>query len=357
MRLQRKTRVGRRSLATVATTALLGSLSVDVTAETVRLGLPVACVPGKSCFIQHYVDIDPGPAARDYACGTATYNGHSGVDVRLLSMEVARRGVDVVAAADGIVARVREGVADAFVRETGKDAVAGRQCGNAVAVAHAGGLETLSCHLMAGTVAVKPGQKVRRGDTLGRIGSSGLSDFAHLHFTVRRDKLLVDPFTGRAFPADPTGAPAPPDMACDLTAATATPPTALWEPAVARSLGYRPVTILQVGFAAALPDWPSLERDHAAFAPVRAGARDLYIFARLLNTRAGDRFRFRMTGPAGVTLDKTSEAVTGSRQVMVSGSGLRSGRAVWPTGRYDGRVEVLRDGRVIATAEAAHQMD
>lgn len=354
MKPGRQSHVHRRFLGTIA---LASTLGWPAAAETVRLGLPVACVPGKSCFIQHYVDIDPGPAARDYACGTATYNGHSGVDIRVLSMAAAKRGVDVVAAADGVVARVRDGVADAFVRETGKDAVAGRQCGNAVAVTHPGGLETLSCHLMAGTVAVKPGQKVRRGDPLGRIGSSGLSDFAHLHFTVRREKQLVDPFTGRTFPADATGAPAPPDMVCDLAASTATPPEALWEPAVARSLGYKPVTILQAEFAAALPDWSGLERDHTAFAPARTGFRDLYLFARLLNARRGDRIRFRFAGPGGVSLDQTSEALSGSRQIMVSGSGLRSKRPAWPPGRYEGRVEVLRDGRAIATTDVVHRME
>ena len=32
------------------------------------LALPVDCRLGETCFIQHYPDHDPGPAAQDFAC-------------------------------------------------------------------------------------------------------------------------------------------------------------------------------------------------------------------------------------------------------------------------------------------------
>ena len=49
------------------------------------------CEPHKTCFIQSYVDIDPGAGAKDYACGGATYDEHNGIDFRLLSA-AARQG-------------------------------------------------------------------------------------------------------------------------------------------------------------------------------------------------------------------------------------------------------------------------
>jgi hypothetical protein len=42
-----------------------------------------ACELGKICFVQNYVDVDPGPAALDFTCGSATYDGHKGIDIRL----------------------------------------------------------------------------------------------------------------------------------------------------------------------------------------------------------------------------------------------------------------------------------
>ena len=37
-----------------------------------RLAFPVACVLGETCYIQQYMDRDPGPGARDFTCGGTT---------------------------------------------------------------------------------------------------------------------------------------------------------------------------------------------------------------------------------------------------------------------------------------------
>jgi murein DD-endopeptidase MepM/ murein hydrolase activator NlpD len=42
---------------------------------------------------------------------------------------------------------------------------------------------------------VREGQRVRKGEQIGVIGSTGYSTGPHLHFEVRRDGILVDPMT------------------------------------------------------------------------------------------------------------------------------------------------------------------
>ena len=83
------------------------------------LAFPLACEPGRTCEVQHYVDRDPGPGTRDYRCGPQTYEKHNGIDIRLLDMAAARRGVAVLAAAAGKVTRLRDGVADISIRAPG----------------------------------------------------------------------------------------------------------------------------------------------------------------------------------------------------------------------------------------------
>ncbi len=129
-----------------------------------ELSLPLACEPHKTCFIQTYVDIDPGPGIKDYACGGATYEQHSGVDFRVLSAAVTKSPVPVLAAADGTVKGFRDGVADIFFKKAKPDDVAGRECGNGVILDHGDGWETQYCHLRQGSLRVAKGQSVKRGE-------------------------------------------------------------------------------------------------------------------------------------------------------------------------------------------------
>src|SRR5215468_2986431 len=100
--------------------------------EAIELRLPIDCEIGVSCEIQNYVDLDPSSQARDYQCGSRTYNGHKGVDFRLPSLRAQRAGVNVLASAPGRVLGVRDGVPDISVRERGIGAVDNRECGNGV---------------------------------------------------------------------------------------------------------------------------------------------------------------------------------------------------------------------------------
>jgi murein DD-endopeptidase MepM/ murein hydrolase activator NlpD len=56
-------------------------------------------------------------------------------------------------------------------------------CGWYVDIQHAGGIVTRYCHMVTKPY-VKVGQKVSRGEVLGRVGSSGNSSGPHLHFEV-----------------------------------------------------------------------------------------------------------------------------------------------------------------------------
>lgn len=66
-----------------------------------------------------------------------------------------------------------------------------RGYGNYVLVDHGFGYQTLYAHLSG--FATKPGQKVKRGETIGYVGNSGKSTGPHLHYEVLKSGEKINP--------------------------------------------------------------------------------------------------------------------------------------------------------------------
>ncbi len=96
-------------------------------------------------------------------------------------------GHEVLAVADGVVADARDGIPNGqplTPQETPDDLTARTLYGNFVILKIAPDTYVHYAHLQQGTLAVKIGQKVRRGAVLGRLGQTGAAGAPHLHFHV-----------------------------------------------------------------------------------------------------------------------------------------------------------------------------
>jgi len=62
-----------------------------------------------------------------------------------------------------------------------------------VKISHGDNFETLYAHMSRFEGNLMPGMRVRKGDIIGYVGSSGRSTGPHLHFSVILEGQFVDP--------------------------------------------------------------------------------------------------------------------------------------------------------------------
>lgn len=297
------------------------------------LDLPVACVPGRSCWVQKYPDVAGGPEQRDYRCGAITTDGHDGVDFRIASLSEMRSGVPVLAAAPGVVLRVRDGEPDVSVKGRGTPQM---EAGNGVVIGHGAGWETQYSHLRQGSIRVRPGQQVERGATLGLVGLSGNTEYPHLHFSIRHAGTKIDPFSGASLPG-----------VCGRQSSSA-----LWSASASSMLHYSSGQVVRLAITSApvsVPitgDPPNPERQ-----------LPLVVTADLIGPQIGDLFRFELTGPDGKKLLVRTGQVDQAHLASGPYAGLRAPAGGWLPGRYVAVFSLDRNGKEIARAQSAVRLD
>lgn len=280
--------------------------------------IPIACTVGEECQIQNYTDRDDGPGSQDYRCGVRTYDAHNGTDFRLRDMAAQGRGVAVLAAAAGVVSRVRDGVPDISVVHRGRESVAGQECGNGLVLAHSGGLTSQYCHMESGSIVVRAGDFVEAGQTLGAVGLSGLTEYPHLHFTVRRGDAVIDPFSPETSQGSAAECPSSPSM---------------WADEAARRLIYRPRVVLNFGSSSGPVTMEAVERGGVLAATAAGDA--LVFYVRALGLQRGDIQTLAVTGPTGEVLARNvSDPLTSNRAQQLIFAGRRSRGGPWPSGIY-----------------------
>jgi len=295
--------------------------------EGPRFALPVDCDMGRVCVVQNYVDMDPGPEARDQTCGPLTYDGHKGVDIRVPTYVEMRAGVAVLAAAPGTVKALRNDMEDVSVREIGREALQGRDAGNGVVIDHGDGWESQYSHLRKGSVAVAVGQQVEAGEKLGLIGLSGNTEFPHLHFSVRRDGKTLDPFSG-----------------LEVAGGCGKEANSLWRDDAAEQLAYRAGGLLVAGFAEQAPDKDALLDGGHRETVLSPDASALVFWAVAWGLQGNDQETIQLIAPNGEVVAESTEAIPRNKAQWFRFIGRKRRGGPWPTGEYRGLYRVTRDG-------------
>jgi murein DD-endopeptidase MepM/ murein hydrolase activator NlpD len=113
----------------------------------------------------------------------------------ILSRMRAHKGVDFAAAKGTPVRAVGDGV----VTSAGW----GGGYGNVVQLRHIRGFGSRYAHLSRFAKGIRPGVRVMQGDTIGYVGSTGLSTGPHLHYEFHSEGRAVDPNTVKFINGEP----------------------------------------------------------------------------------------------------------------------------------------------------------
>lgn len=308
---------------------LAGASVTDLTAGTLtpspfELGLPLECRLGETCWVANYVDVDPTTTTRDFRCHARTYEGHDGTDFAIRDLAVMVAGVPVLASAPGVVRSARDGMADVALTDApSRERITGRECGNSVVLDHEHGWQTQYCHLRRGTLQVKTGERVTRGQALGLVGLSGKTEFPHVHFTVRHQDQVIDPFTGQS-----------------NTSGCGHADPSMWR--ANQPVLYEPFALYHAGIAGNAPPIDAVRAGSIGDQLASATSAALVLWVDMLGVVAGDRVRFHLTGPDGLVVLDHETTIPKTQARYFAFAGARRHTDIWRPGTYRGEITLVR---------------
>lgn len=309
-------------------TILMIALSVRITdAHAFDLTFPLDCNYGENCIISSYVDTNPEPeeAPEDYRCGALTYEGSHTTRFMLKDFLEMRKGVSVLAAEDGVVLNVRDGMNDISTDLSGMSAVRGKECGNGIVVEHRRGFITEYCHLLKGSIQVQVGDKVQKGGRMALVGVSGKAAYPQLELTVKRNDEFYDPFLG--------------DEPLRCGSLKAYP---LWDREARKKLTYIPTMLLNAHFYNKVP-YAMGARDGGFRAKAISPLDDKLIFwADIFGIQQGDKLTLQLVDPAGVILDEEIRVFDDAKERHFQFVGKMRKTPRWQEGEYHGIVQLIR---------------
>ncbi len=257
------------------------SNKINSTIPPLKITQPINCILGQTCYVRQYVNVGQEAGdAYDYKGGFLTSAQQNGTDFALQTYHQMNKGVAVLAPAAGTVIAIRENLFDQHNNENKKSF---RQkdpykrinqkdyCGNYVAIDHGHGWTTQLCHLRQHSIRVAPGQSIHKGQLLGLVGSSGKTDGPYLHFQLRYNNAVVDPFQSQ-----------------------------LWEPAIP----YHATGIIDHGISPKVLDLKSVQQKASHYTKLTPLNPSMVAWVRLYGVHKGDVQRFIFIQPDGLIYGK-----------------------------------------------------
>lgn len=279
-------------------------------AEAIEFQFPVACQIMGNCWITNHVDLDDRVGrVSDYMCGVKATDNNKSTHVSLASRSAVNQNIPVLAAASGVVDIAT---------------MIGGFCGVQIKITHDDGWQTSYCHMDAQTVQVRIGDRVKQGQVIGTIGTSGKTDWPHLSFATIRNGMIFDPFSGRTA-----------IEGCSETTQS------LWVGGV--NPPYEPAAVTNAGFTVGYVENAAILNGTAqAATAISTKTQQLSLWALMMNLRKDDEIHMRVEQPDGKPLKEFKTKI--ENDVLYYPINLSTIRQniLWDGGDYKGVITITR---------------
>lgn len=289
-------------------------------AAAIEFLFPVSCQVMGNCWITNHVDLDDRIGrVQDYMCSDKATDNNQSTHISLAGRAYILKSPPVLAAADGRVIEAIDGYPDTAAPLRGESF-----CGNRILIRHDDGWETSYCHLRKDSLTVRPGETVRAGQPIARIGMSGQADWPRLSFATLRNGMVFDPFSGR------TSIEGCSKETHSLWAGGINPP-------------YEPASVSNAGFTVGDISNAAILNGTAQNATIMKNeVPRLSLWALMMNLRKGDRISMSVQTPDGRILTEINETVTEDSLYYPIYLSKRRGGFLWEPGEYKGLVTITR---------------
>lgn len=322
-------------LLTVQTGACFAQSGYGITTNPpIELILPASCRLEENCWFVNYPDIDTTEGIKDYNNGIFTYNGSFGTEIAIQSLLQMQKGIPVVAAQDGTVIFTTNNFKDNLPLAQGINVNEMPFCGNSVVLEHGLGWQTVYCHLKKGSVSVKKGDFIRKGNKIAEVGASGRAVFPHLYFAVLRDGVSFDPFTGRQLSVNKEG-----EGKAEMKQYKP-----FWAPVVKDKLPYREVAVVNVGVATEDPTLDSIKEGKYQDVEIQTTIDSIVLWIYGFHFQKGDFIKAVLQNPAGTRVSYEMKTISTDEREKAAFFRIPKPKDGWKAGKYKGSFEVMRPG-------------
>lgn len=290
------------------------------------LMFPLVCEAGQACFIIGYPDMDKAPdSAKDYACGPATSEADPFLRIGLPDVATLTLGLFVVAADKGRVIDASDGLPDLVASSKSQIKKGTPVCGNGIVIDHGAGMTTAYCHLKRGSIRVKTGDHVERGQVIANVGQSGVALWPQLGFSIQKNGYAIDPITGGS---DAEGCGFKPRSVLELPEAFKT---------------YQPAAIVNLGFAIGPQTSQNVALGKAErFAQIAPSSPTMTLWGMVVGLKKGDVVKTSLADGRGRIFHQQSLVMDKDKDRQLINFSRQRGYAYWRAGTYTGEVIVAR---------------